>query len=235
MNQEGATIQRGPEAGLSMVRVSSAEDNDTLVTALEQALQDGEQILLGALSGQYSFSSSPPPEVAVEAVPGYLVVTSERLLLWPKRADATEDDDLGIPSTCIDLHALAEASVYIQITSKQDNYELSVLPSSSDQIDTIFSSLSQLVSLHPVDPNETEDGMMMTGDDADDGMIWAPPVAAPMTNTTGEATEEERNAMLEHLDNILVVPPELEQDEQESDDEAGTGQFDDAEDDSDIL
>ena len=60
------------------------------------------------------------------------------------------------------------------------------------------------------------------GDIDDDGFIWAPTTAASSNNKTSDGTattseEEERDAMLERLDNLLIVPPQFED-----------GQFDDA-------
>ena len=210
MNDEAA-IQRGESAALSMVRVAPENEKDT---ALQQVLIEDEEILLGPLSATVTFGDLTSM--------GNFVITSERLLSWSSK----EEEDLSIPAVCIDLHAQAEDSVYIQITNGEDLEEMTIR-TTDESLETVFSKLSQLVSLHPIDPNETEDGMMMSGDD-DDGMVWAPP-AVPSTTGDGEATEEERQAMLDHLDRILIVPPELEQSEQEE------GQFDDAEDDEDIL
>ena len=67
-----------------------------------------------------------------------------------------------------------------------------------------------------VDDNDGDD------DIDDDGFIWAPTTAASSNNKTSDGTattseEEERDAMLERLDNLLIVPPQFED-----------GQFDDA-------
>mmetsp|Transcript_24171 Transcript_24171/g.51042 ORF Transcript_24171/g.51042 Transcript_24171/m.51042 type:complete len:331 (-) Transcript_24171:138-1130(-) len=59
-----------------------------------------------------------------------------------------------------------------------------------------------------------------------DDFVWAAPSATTATATTsaaGAATAEQRDAMLEHLDNLLVVRPGLELQHPEED-----GQFDDA-------
>jgi len=60
------------------------------------------------------------------------------------------------------------------------------------------------------------------GDVDDDGFIWAPATTASSNDKTSDGTtttseEEERDAMLERLDNLLIVPPQFED-----------GQFDDA-------
>lgn len=107
----------------------------------------------------------------------------------------------------------------------------------------LFDALCKLISLHPIEgDDEDEEGGGMFGfgggmigggfgddvyadygepADADghgdaDGLVWAPPAAA----TGGEATPAERQAMLDRLDDMLVVAPGLQVDE--------TGQFDDA-------
>jgi len=69
-------------------------------------------------------------------------------------------------------------------------------------------------------------------DDGDDELMFA--AAA----SDAPPTEEERDAMLERLDNLLIVPPEFEVHDDDNDD-ASTGQFDDADeeddDDADLL
>jgi hypothetical protein len=108
----------------------------------------------------------------------------------------------------------------------------------------IFDALCKLISLNPIEPDDDDDGggggNMMDGmfgfrgtgtggfgddndgdgDVDDDGFIWAPTTASSKKTSDGTATtleEEERDAMLERLDNLLVVPPQFED-----------GQFDDA-------
>jgi len=106
---------------------------------------------------------------------------------------------------------------------------------------TLFDALSQLIALHPILDDDDEEGPGFGGPggmpEMDDQMVWAGSIAQDTDN--GEATPEERQAMLERLDNILVVPPELEV---HSDEDGGNGatsrlmvqgQFDDAEDDED--
>ena len=62
-------------------------------------------------------------------------------------------------------------------------------------------------------------------DDDDDDLVFA--AAA----SDAPPTEDERNAMLERLDNLLIVPPEFEVHDDDGD--ASTGQFDDADEDDD--
>ena len=87
----------------------------------------------------------------------------------------------------------------------------------------LFDALCKLISLHPIEDDEDEDnhgmfsGGMIGGGFGDDPrldygeMVWAEPTPE----------ESDREAMLERLDNLLVVPPGLEV---EDDD----GRFDDA-------
>ena len=117
----------------------------------------------------------------------------------------------------------------------------------------LFQAITTLISLHPIDPNSELDApdpecggmwfggdepiMMMTGGDEndddsahddsndDDDLVIADPRVVVVT-TGCEAAEDERDAMLQRLDNLLIVPPELEYDDQYC-----SGQFDDADDD----
>jgi hypothetical protein len=117
---------------------------------------------------------------------------------------------------------------------------------------TIFDALSALVSLHPLDPN---DDMMDTGggfagggagamggewmgadgimddDDVDDMMV----MRAPGNGSGNDGSDRERQAMLERLDNMLLVPDDLVVAEDNNNGDAGVvdGQFDDAEEDED--
>lgn len=126
---------------------------------------------------------------------------------------------------------------------------------------SIFDALSKLVSLHPINPNLDDvdgqdensgngpatfgcmdmgmggfSGPVMTrgGGDNDEMMICSSSLGGgePVpTEGNGEATPEERQAMLDRLDDLLVVPPELEQHEDADDED--NGQFDDADEDDD--
>ena len=70
-------------------------------------------------------------------------------------------------------------------------------------------------------------------DDDDDDLICCPKVNT--STKPEEVTEDERNAMLERLDNLLIVPPELEIHEGDVSDDERKGQFDDADEDDAIL
>ena len=211
---------------------------------------------------------------------GQVVVTSQRLLFWTTTTNSSggADDecqhDLMIPGICIELHAMTDdptTAVYVQVRLEESSdlpLELTIVPVASsttailtqneENCNALFQALSELISLHPIDPNQDSDDLvggmmsmmttMMGGglgasgslDDDDDGngedddLVYA----APSPNN-GVATEEERQVMLDRLDNLLIVPPELEQQE-ENGNQHVDGQFDDAEDaddsdDDDIL
>jgi hypothetical protein len=113
----------------------------------------------------------------------------------------------------------------------------------------LFNALTKLASLNPVDDSDCGGGLfnmlsLMAGmeegnfggneESDDDEMVirFGGSGSNNLVEDDGEsagAPENERQAMLDRLDNVLVVPPEYEI---PSEDE---GQFDDAEDDEDLL
>lgn len=149
---------------------------------------------------------------------GFLFVTSERIFFI---STSDKNHDVSVDAACIQLHAVSEDGIYIQIQESNENsdggIEWTVTPTTTTPTTTnteeeeacqvLFEALSKLVSMHPTVLDDDDDGF---GDDA----IFAPP-------STGEATEQERLAMLERLDNMLEVPPEYQV--------QAEGQFDDAE------
>ena len=154
-----------------------------------------------------------------------------------------------------------EPSVYLQLSSSSNNddvdnhgsgvvTEVTLVPSSggggSDACNQLFEALCKLISLHPVEGDEDDyegDGMFGGGmigggfgDDAFgdygepiDGLVWAPPPSSEDGPVV--ATDREREAMLERLDNLLVVAPGLEAEDDDDDNDNGRGedgQFEDA-------
>lgn len=108
--------------------------------------------------------------------------------------------------------------------------------------DTLFKSFSKLINMNPVDDDDDEDGgnafgglgamlgMLANGggygdDDEGDSDEMICRIDTSQINNSddgaGGASNSERSAMLERLDNMLVVPPQYEID----------GQFDDADED----
>eukprot|EP00535_Pseudo-nitzschia_heimii_P010633 CAMPEP_0197177674 /NCGR_PEP_ID=MMETSP1423-20130617/3200_1 /TAXON_ID=476441 /ORGANISM="Pseudo-nitzschia heimii, Strain UNC1101" /LENGTH=305 /DNA_ID=CAMNT_0042627263 /DNA_START=87 /DNA_END=1004 /DNA_ORIENTATION=- len=184
-----------------------------------------------------------------DAVSGEVFVTNTQVLFVSETGDEP-GSDLAIGGACVVLHAMTddpEPSVYLQLSSSSDHddgtgvvTEVTFVPSSggSSDCDRLFEALCRLISLHPVegdDDDGDDDGMFGGamigggfGDDpfgdygeAVDGLVWAPP---PSTDDGPVATNREREAMLEHLDNLLVVAPGLEA----KDDNDKGGQFEDA-------
>lgn len=153
------------------------------------------------------------------------------------------NEDIAIGATCIHLHAMAdepELSVYLQLTEggggagPDQTSELTLIPLESDGCQTLFDALCKLVSKHPLPVDDDEEdgagfggwaGGGMEGFVMSDDLVWAPAPGfgrvnsqAPDDDEDEGATEEERAAMLDRLDNLLVVRPEFDIQE---------GQFDD--------
>ena len=237
-------VQRGDAAGLSVFRDRSSQ-TDAFSTALRQFLDSEEVTLMAPLSATLCLtesctnqeariaavpndkatSSTSSSTDATTAVPGSVLITTDRFLFWAQHGTKSAHD-LVVPAECIELHAVAPGSIYLQILQPSESsasLEVTVVPkTTTDQnhIDNvcheIFEAFSQLVALHPIEPDEEDAGMF----GVDDEMI----VAAPTEQQ--EPTPQEREAMLDRLDNLLVVPPELELPD---DDNMNEGQFDDAE------
>lgn len=189
--------------------------------------QRGDPVFVGSpiacrLAWQLSSSDdeeSDENDSSSEIITGDVFISSSQILF------ACEDSssDLAIGATCIIMHAMTEEpelSIYVQLQEDgSETLEATFTPVNSDLCQTFFNALCKLVSLHPCDVDEDE-GDEMFGQEE---MIWAPASrglgTAAFADEEGGATEEERQAMLEHLDSILVVKPEFEIQE---------GQFEDA-------
>ena len=130
---------------------------------------------------------------------------------------------MAIGATCITLHAMTEEpelALYLQLTgdSDDDTSEVTITPLDPETSETIFSGLCKLVANHPLEDDGDEQGGEFEG--FGDDLIWAPAAGFQDGEDGDGATQEERDAMLERLDNMLVVAPEYQIQE---------GQFDDAE------
>jgi hypothetical protein len=228
-------VYRGVDANLAVVRAAS--DTSAHIIALEEYLdksKDERLLLDSVMRATVTLTDN------FESEPGRLVITSERLLFYADEPDHVSTD-LAIDAACIDLHAIAvDQSLYVQIQTglpdSNDNSLLELyihLQSPKSENDTssstlVFQRLSELISLHPIDPNDdhddNHDGWVGDVSDNDDDMI-----VACHNDTT--SSQDERDAMLERLDTLLVVPPELELTEDHG--YSGCdGQFDDADDDA---
>eukprot|EP00934_Nitzschia_sp_Nitz4_P008972 Nitzschia sp. Nitz4//scaffold27_size158506//76211//76906//NITZ4_002601-RA/size158506-processed-gene-0.18-mRNA-1//1//CDS//3329545491//8962//frame0 len=162
---------------------------------------------------------------------GELFVTSSQLLFVTTQS-SDDASDFAVGATCIHLHAMTEdpeVSVYLQLTDgdDEDTSELTVVPLDPSSCQSLFDALCKLVSLHPLDLDDEEGGDEPFGDGCvmSDDLIWAP--SAGFGTVLGDddeeedgASPEERAAMLERLDNLLVVQPEYQ---------VQDGQFEDAE------
>jgi hypothetical protein len=135
--------------------------------------------------------------------------------------------------------------------AKIDGHDATVCndsPTCQDLCEKLYHCLSQLVSLHPVDPNDCSDddgnglGPFMTADsldehdsDSEDGLIMnvSSSYRHGLEDTTGlvitnansmhddedEEDQAARMAMLERLDRLLIVPPEYEVEYSNDDDD----------------
>lgn len=154
-----------------------------------------------------------------DTVTGDVFISSSQILF----ACEDKSNDVAIGATCILMHAMTEEpelSIYLQLQEVgSETLEATFTPVNSDLCQGFFNALCKLVSLHPCDVDDDE-GDEMFGQEK---MIWAPASKGfgneAFEDEEGGATEAERQAMLDHLDSILVVKPEYEIQE---------GQFEDA-------
>lgn len=248
---------RGPEAELSVLRGASSNPEAFRVALLqlldktqeEVLLHDNMAVTVSIIAPNDSVDEDDDVEGDEEAAinrditeaKGTLIVTSERILFWSQE-ESLVDYDLDISATVLLLHALQDEpqpGVYLQISipaysSKDDQFlQITVAPTiesskAEHACKGLFDALTQLVNLHPIDDSETDD----------DGFFMDHRTISEKEESNGEATDEERSAMLHRLDEMLIVPPELERDTDVDVDENNTpnndneiGQFSDAEDD----
>ena len=261
MADEGS-VRRGPAADLSILR-ATGKDPASQQVALTQLLDESkeERVLLECLPTLATITVAPN---AVEyndddkeeeenneenddhkQTEGITVITSERLIFWATD-EVNGDNDLLVDAVCIDLHAISQdpLSVYLQIQSPKAaaTLELFLFPTNEEsralECQSLYDTLTQLISLHPIDPNADEEGH--PDDDDDDIMFVAAPPPCTTACEADSSIEEvaEREAMLQRLDQMLVVPPDLERHSDDDDDddddehaESDNGRFDDAMDD----
>uniref|UniRef100_A0A7S2LNX7 Uncharacterized protein n=1 Tax=Leptocylindrus danicus TaxID=163516 RepID=A0A7S2LNX7_9STRA len=167
-----------------------------------------------------------------------------------------------------DEAAYTPVEVYFFPVANRDD-TIDVGPGSSsvgEQLGQIFDALSTMAELNPDDIDDDHgdgnddgdcDGFFFMGGDGNVEMTSDPTALLATTSysvdggngcesggatasSEGEATEEERASMLERLDALLLVPPELELDEngvriREISGQGNDGQFSDAEEDDGLL
>ena len=198
---------------------------------------------------------------------GFLVITqhaclfcaiptsSNRSSIDNNSATVSAANDWYIPATSISLHALtagdegsvsSPSGVYLQIENPQDDESNPIeWTVQSTDASTLFTALSKLVSLHPIDPHQDTNNDMYGNNDDDENfepedMIWASDFRDDDDDDDddeGAATREERQAMLDRLDQVLIVPPEYEIDDNDEgkQQDGMEGQFDDADEDDEML
>jgi hypothetical protein len=212
------------------------------------------------LFGDNGSSRTPPPATAAETVPMSLIVTTERCLfvadtfIAATAAAITSNnsirqrlDNFCIDAEAIQLHAQSAdpVSIYLQIQEGNDDEaspkEISIFPTTKEEADkiktceTLFSAITRLIELHPVQEDTSADGngMMMGMMSSIMSMMQQQSTTTTTTQAqekhlvndgmaSREVTPEDRAAMLERLDSLLVVKPGLEI-------EMADGQFEDAE------
>lgn len=186
--------------------------------------QRGEPVLVASpIACRLSLPTSDENNEQLKTVEGEVFVSSCQVLFAAK----SSDDDLAIGATCILMHALAEEpdlSVYLQLQEySEDTLEVTITPIDSDSCQALFDALCKLVSFHPIVDDADDESDQCFGQD---DLIWTPEAQAfgdDEDGAEGDVAAEERQAMLDHLDSILVVKPEFDIKE---------GQFDDAEEDT---
>lgn len=221
--------------------------------ALEQRLDASEQerVLHTITAVTCSLTGHEHGDDDFTAVTGSCIVTSQQVWFV---ADSQKDAqyDTAVDAAAIDLHAVqAEPSfqLYIQLHAATDEdvlLEWTLQPATEATTQSLFDALTDLVSLHPANDAADDDYMMNAatgGGGGAEGLMgeWmgadgpmSAQQAMEMMNGAGAANgaggDDERQAMLERLGDMLVVPDDLV-----IADDAGEevqGQFDDAEDDA---
>jgi hypothetical protein len=178
-------------------------------------------------------------QVEFDGASGDVYVNDDQLLF---RCFSQSGHSVAIDAECILLHAQSDDHVlYLQFHEQPSNsddgevMEFTLTLMSSEDCESLFRALSHLVESHPVycdedDPDTSNFGnggmMMMGGEYGDDMIVAGSSEEIVALQTSGEPSEEERNAMLDRLDAMLVVSPEFSREGDATED----GQFDDADD-----
>lgn len=166
-------------------------------------------------------------EVEFDQAPGHVFITDSQVLF---QCSQTQEHSVAIDAECIVLHAQSDDQIlYLQLQEIPANdsevMELTLTVTTSDDCERLFQALSHLISQHPVyGDDEDDDGMM--GDYGEDMIVASDEHDRPQQQQL--PTDEERNAMLDRLDAMLVIPPHLHDNSNYNEEE---GQFDDADDD----
>mmetsp|Transcript_3930 Transcript_3930/g.5999 ORF Transcript_3930/g.5999 Transcript_3930/m.5999 type:complete len:222 (+) Transcript_3930:65-730(+) len=169
-------------------------------------------------------------EMEFQDVSGDAYVTHDKLIFL---CSTTKTHSVSIDAECIQLHAQSEdCGIYLQVqdfSNFDEVLEFSMTLASRSDCEAFFEAVSLLVSTHP-DKDEEEDFEMGDGNYGEEMVMHQPLNDTRLQNQTSEEpTDEERNAMLNRLDDLLVVPLDLEISNEEDEGNINGGQFDDAE------
>lgn len=242
---EERLVTFGESADLSVLR-KVLETPETIRITTEQYLEEDETIFCPWTS---VFISRNDNRVAAK-----VLISSARIFVCAEKIQ-DQASDVVIDAQGILLHALSDepAGVYLQVTESngddddlnEDSAPIEFLfePTNTEVTpeicQSLFDGFTQLVAENPTneEPDQNPFGammnMMMGNTNDDEEMIVSDDLVVG-GRSEKEATEEERRAALDRLDDMLVVPPEYEI-EDEADEGEIDGQFDDADDDYDAL
>lgn len=137
-----------------------------------------------------------PEDVIYQDHPSRLIVSKDRLLV-------VGDSDVAIDGSCIDLHGLSKKQVYIQLHT-DDLVEMAFHVETDELAERLFAAITILIQNNP-DDND---------DETSDNDGW-------FTGQDQGATPQERQAMLDHLDSILVEPNNNAENDQFQDADVG--------------
>lgn len=223
----------GPAALEPFLQMTEEDDTTTTTTIAAPLYQDRKV----TLSWQKEPCDDDDESSSCRGSSQGILVVTRHACLFCSSSTNNADDDWYVPATRITLHALtsstgdddnanaaAAGGVYLQLSpSDQDEtaapLEWTVTSSASTSSSStanhdLYAALSQLVALHPVDPHPDTN---MNDDDEDENfepedMIWASDChrQSDDNDSPSAATPEERQAMLDRLDQVLIVPPEYD-------------------------
>ena len=218
-----------------------------------------------AKSGCDETGEGEVPDVQSQGV-GELRVTTKRIIWLPAvRGDTSSQGRFEFHASSMTMHALSREGmgpdfafpcVYCQLEGFALPKEAHFAPADAGILDTCFRAMAQTALLNPA-PDEDELGGGVLGGANFDGFYgevneqilpgelgeendadFEALASVAASSRTVEPTDEERAAMLAHLDSILVVPPHLrapgdnsgtDRGERTGTMDAGAGQFDDEE------
>jgi hypothetical protein len=230
-------ILGGEGANLAALR----QDAETQATFLSQR---GDALVATAVPCRVCWQDEKDVTIA-----GDVFITSCQVLFVASNNNNDNDaeqHDFAIGATCITLHAMTEEpelALYLQLSmgsggggggdDDDETSEVTITPLDPESSQVLFDGLCQLVSLHPLEvDDEDEIGGGGNPFGGGDELIWAEQPTSSSSgggggaafDEEGGASEAERATMLDRLDNLLIVGPDLEVLEgqfEDADEEAG--------------